>query len=102
MPLCTGVWICLVLVSGDNPNRHSVIISNQSFEPATLKIPVGDTVVWHNRDDRDHAIKGLNGEFQSGNIRPGRYFSKMMNQPGTFRYGCAYHPREKGVIVVEE
>jgi plastocyanin len=91
-------WAALAQPSG---RRHLVTIQNLQFLPATLQIRAGDSVMWTNRDDRDHLIQGENGAFQSGNLRTGESFTRRFDEPGTFAYGCAYHPRMRGRVVVE-
>ncbi len=96
-----GVIGLLMLAGADKPTRHAVTIDDLSFSPATVRIGVGDTVVWTNRDDKDHSVHASDGSFRSGNIRPGKSFSLTFARPGTHHYGCQYHPRERGTVVVE-
>lgn len=96
-----AVFGLLVLAGADKPARHAVAIDNGSFSPASVRIKVGDSVVWTNRDDHDHSVQSGDGSFHSGNIRPGKSFSLTFAKPGTYNYGCQYHPRERGTLVVE-
>ena len=82
--------------------RRSVAIKDMQFNPATLEINVGDTVVWTNNDDRDHTVVGPTGSFKSENLRAGASYSYQFTKAGTFGYGCSYHPRMKGTITVKE
>lgn len=91
----------LVLAGADKPTRHAVTIDAQGFGPSAVRIGVGDGVVWTNRDDKDHSVHSSDGSFRSGNIRPGKSFSLTFARPGTHNYGCQYHPRERGTVVVE-
>lgn len=91
----------LVLVGADKPSRHAVTIGGGAFSPASVKISAGDAVIWTNRDDHDHTVQAGDGSFQSGNIRPGKSVSMTFARAGTFAYGCKYHPRERGTVVVE-
>lgn len=83
------------------PTRHAVSMNNMQYDPASLKIKVGDTVVWTNKDDRDHTVVASNNSFKSDNIKPNGTFSFQFKSAGTFTYGCTYHPRMKGSIIVE-
>jgi plastocyanin len=79
---------------------HAISIKSMQFSPATVSINVGDTITWSNQDDRDHKIVAEDGSFQSGNLSAGATYTHTFPRPGECRYGCTYHPREKGVIVV--
>ncbi|HVT89376.1 MAG TPA: cupredoxin domain-containing protein [Tepidisphaeraceae bacterium] len=83
-------------------SRKSVSIAQMKFAPDTLDIKIGDTVVWTNSDDRDHTVVAQNGAFKSDNIRPGSTFIYQFSKAGTFTYGCSYHPRMTGKIMVSE
>jgi manganese oxidase len=96
-----AVFGLLALAGADKPARHAVTIDAQGFSPSTIRIDVGDSVVWANRDDKDHSVQAADGSFRSGNVRPGKSFSKTFTKPGTYPYGCQYHPRERGTVVVE-
>ncbi|MDB5303351.1 MAG: hypothetical protein JWM97_900 [Phycisphaerales bacterium] len=81
--------------------RKEVSIANLAYSPATLKIHVGDTVVWTNNDDRDHTVIATDGSFKSPNIKAGKTYEFTFSKAGKFTYGCSYHPRMKGTINVE-
>lgn len=91
----------LTAVAADKDNRTEVSISGLQFKPAHIKIHVGDTVAWINNDDRDHTVVSQDGLFKSKNIKAGKTFEFKFSKPGTYPYGCNYHPRMKGVVVVE-
>ena len=103
------VWVLLAIsyspaALGAKPKENKVEISDVKYKPAKLKIKKGEKVVWTNRDDRDHTVvshdkaKTLN----SGKIAAGETFEFTFDKPGTYEYGCEYHPRMKGVIEVTE
>ncbi len=81
---------------------HGISIRQMQFSPATLTISAGDTVTWTNRDDRDHQIAAADGSFKSPNLSTGATWSYPFARPGKVEYGCTYHPREKGTIIVGE
>jgi plastocyanin len=77
-------------------------MKEMKFDPATLEIKVGDTVVWTNSDDRDHTVNGPDGTFKSDNLKPGAAYTYKFTKAGRFAYSCSYHPRMKGTITVKE
>ena len=81
--------------------RVDVAIAGLQFTPATVTVHVGDTVVWTNNDDRDHSVVAADKSFKSANIKSGQKFEFTFTKPGAFVYGCSYHPRMKGTVVVK-
>lgn len=78
----------------------AVNIMNFSFQPTTLTIPVGTTVVWTNRDSTSHTVTSDTGVWDSGILMTGKTFSFTFAQAGTFAYHCNIHPNMHGTIVV--
>lgn len=90
-----------VVQSGETPapgSASSVEITNFAFNPATITVPRGTTVVWTNSDNTAHTVTGSG--FDSGTLDPGQTFSRTFNNAGTFEYGCSIHPTMRGEIVV--
>jgi plastocyanin len=81
---------------------HTITIKNGKGSPASLTVHVGDTIVWKNDDDKDHTVVADDKSFKSDNISSGDEFTFTFKKAGTFKYGCKYHPREKGTITVEK
>lgn len=80
-----------------------VEIKGMKFDPPTVKVKAGETVVWTNGDDRDHTVVADDGKtFKSGNIKRGETFEQKFPKAGKYPYSCSYHPRMKGVVVVTE
>ncbi|MFA5652082.1 MAG: plastocyanin/azurin family copper-binding protein [Candidatus Paceibacterota bacterium] len=81
---------------------YNVSIINFSFNPATLNINKGDTVVWTNNDSAPHTIKSDNLSNLSGpTMSKGQIYSFTFNDTGTFNYHCAIHPMMKANIIVK-
>lgn len=78
---------------------HPVAIEGMQFKPASVNVGRGDTVTWTNKDVVPHTATAA-GKFDSGNIAPGKSFSRKMELPGEFDYVCTYHPGMKGKVVV--
>ena len=95
---------------GPGPGNYSaantVVISNYSFNPQTLKVRVGTTVTWINMDTVAHSVESgtrevSTGLFESALLNHMQSLSYTFNTPGTFVYHCAPHPYMTGSIVVE-
>ena len=77
--------------------------SSTGYSPGTITVVIGvnNTVEWVNNDDVAHTVTGANSVFDSGNMNPGDTFSFTFTSPGTYAYGCSYHPWMKGTVIVE-
>ncbi len=81
-----------------------VTVRNFEFDPATVTINPGDTVVW-NVVQGGHNVVASDGSFSSGAVKTAPWtFSHKFNTEGTFRYFCAPHQGAGmvGTIVVGE
>ncbi len=77
-----------------------VAITNFSFEPAQLSVPVGTAIKWTNKDNVPHTVTSATGDWDSGQLSNGQSFSRTFTQAGTFAYQCTVHPTMKGTITV--
>jgi plastocyanin len=78
-----------------------VKIDNFSFGPSELKVPVGTTVTWTNRDDIPHTVVSTDGAFKSKVLDTDEKFSFTFAKPGAYPYFCSIHPKMTGKIVVQ-
>lgn len=78
----------------------AVMIDNFTFAPAELKIPVGTTVTWKNRDDIPHTVVSI-GKFRSKVLDTDDSFSFTFSTVGDYKYFCSLHPHMTGVVKVE-
>ncbi len=69
-----------------------VQIKNFAFNPVTVTISTGQTVIWTNMDTVPHTVTSTTGVFDSGPISPGQTVSYTFNNAGTFEYSCTIHP----------
>ena len=82
---------------------HQVAINNMAFNPASLAIKAGDTVVWTNQMTIRHTVTNdKTGEPpDSGPIEPQDTFSYAFSAPGSVAYHCEFHRRAmKGTVTV--
>jgi amicyanin len=83
------------------PEVNEVKIDNFSFGPAELKVPVGTTVTWTNRDDIPHTAVSTDKMFKSKVLDTDEKFSFTFSKPGTYEYFCSIHPKMTGKVVVQ-
>ncbi len=77
---------------------QEVSISDFAFDPPTLSVQQGTTVVWTNKDSVPHSIVGDN--FSSTALNPGESYSYTFTSGGSFAYKCSFHPQMKAYVIV--
>lgn len=82
-------------------NEAQVSISNFAFDPPTLTIPKGTTVIWSNKDSVAHNIVENNNLFSSPTLATGDQFRYTFDTAGTFNYKCTFHSNMNGQIIVQ-
>jgi len=81
--------------------RAEVKIEQFAYEPRSLRVAPGTTVVWTNRDDAPHTVTDENRQFESPPLDSDGGYEHRFDRPGTYRYFCALHPHMTGQITVE-
>lgn len=70
------------------------------FQPESLEVAAGDTVVWRNQDIVPHTSTALDGGWASGDLAPDSSWRAALHAPGTHAYRCDYHPTMTGSVRV--
>jgi amicyanin len=91
---------CVVGTAFAVPAETHAAIDKFKFEPDTITVPVGTTVVWENKDDIPHTVVSMDGTFRSAALDTEDTFSFTFNKAGTFEYFCSLHPYMKAKVVV--
>jgi plastocyanin len=81
----------------------TVNISNYTYLPTEMTVPVGTTVTWTNHDDDAHTITAAGDSklFDSGEIGKDETFQFTFTSAGTYNYLCTVHDNMSGVVVVK-
>ena len=80
----------------------TVKITGMRFEPATVTVARGDTVVWVNDDPVAHTVTSRDaGRFDSQSIGPGERWRHEFSTAGRFAYACAFHPTMQATLIVK-
>ncbi len=83
------------------PVIFNVSITDTGFEPKSLILNVGDSIIWTNNSTKHHTSVADQGPtWDSGDITLGASYKKTFNVPGGFLYHCGSHPAETGNITV--
>lgn len=106
--LATGLLLAAVAggvgaagVSPPKPRTHTVTIEGMRFEPATVTVARGDTIVWVNKDVVAHTATSAAAGFDSKIIPPGKSWRHRPAKKGRFDYVCSYHPTMVGVVQIK-
>ena len=87
-------------VKSESPRTVDVVIENFAFKEETIKIKVGDTVRWTNKDNVAHTATG--DDFDTGSIRQGESKETTFTKAGSYDYICTPHPNMVGKVIVSE
>jgi plastocyanin len=101
---CLGCIGMLSLAYPSAAEEHVVSIRSYRFEPSQIRIRVGDTVRWLNKEKRtSHSVlfSGSPG-LESERLFPGESWSRRFDAPGRIEYGCGPHPEMSGTIEITE
>ena len=84
---------------------HTVTIMEKHhkyfFQPASLTIKAGDTVVWKNASDAIHTVTSNTMAFHTkGFLMAGHTIKFTFTHVGTFKYHCNVHLYMHGTIIV--
>jgi len=80
--------------------EHTVVMDGVKFEPASLNVARGDTVVWINKDPFPHTVTAQ-GVFDSHEIAAAKSWKFTPRKPGVYEYVCTLHPGMKGTLTVK-
>ena len=98
------VIVCAIgLVAGDRakPQTHTVTMENMRFEPQSVTVARGDTVVWVNKDLVPHTATSKAAGFDSQVIQAGKSWRVTVRQRGDFAYLCTLHPTMTAILRVK-
>jgi plastocyanin len=76
---------------GGGPRHHHAEIRDLVYQPAALRVAVGDTVTWDNRDIVPHTVT-LEPGGSPDEVAPGAAITVVITEAGAQRYWCRYHP----------
>ena len=87
-------------LAAEKSATHTVVIEAVKYEPETLTVKRGDTIVWVNNDPFPHTVTAK-GAFDSHDIAAGKSWKYTPRKAGEYAYICTLHPNMKGTLKVE-
>jgi plastocyanin len=98
--LVTGACSSRSSTSTDSAAPPAVTIDTFMFSPKTLRVRVGEKVMWTNKDDILHTVTAPDGEFDLQLDGRGATASHAFETAGTRRYMCSRHPGMEAAVDV--
>ena len=91
------------LTAGERPKpkTYTVTMENMRFQPETLTVTRGDTIVWVNKDLVAHTATSPAGGFDSGVIQAEKSWRLTVQTKGDFAYVCTFHPTMTAMLRVK-
>ncbi len=93
-----SLFLVLVFCVAGASSAATVTVSmvDFSFNPSTVNINVGDTVMWVNNGTVQHTSTSgtsctADGKWNSGALNPGQTFQHVFSTAGTFPFFCSFH-----------
>ncbi len=98
----------------DDNNSATIVVSiapgpssltDVLFHPNPVRVNIGDTVEWVNRDSIPHTVTSSQNipadeQFDSGVLPPNSTFEHIFREAGEYPYSCILHPNHGGIVLV--
>jgi plastocyanin len=85
----------------DVVDTTEVEITEDGFNPETIRVMLGDTVTWTNTGEDNQTVTSDDDLFNSSIIGPGETYSYTFDVAGTFDYGSEEDLMASGTVIVE-
>lgn len=103
LAVAATVIVCVIgLAAGERakPTTHTVTMEAMRFQPESLTVARGDTVVWVNKDLVPHTATSKTGGFDSQVIQAEKSWRVTVRKKGDFPYVCTFHPTMTAILRV--
>lgn len=100
LSLCVLIGLSILTAVPAHAETFRVVVDKLEFSPAEIKVKVGDTVEWINKDILAHTAT-VRGDWDVV-IGPKKSASFVLKKSGDVEYYCRFHPNMKGRISVAE
>lgn len=82
-----------------NQNKHGNY-PDSFYVPNPIRVHVGQTITWTNRDNDLHDVTSVDGIFGSFPLTLGGQFKWTPTKVGTYYYFCTLHTEMHGEVIV--
>lgn len=94
-----AVPLAIAMACGGGPRHHQARIRDLVYQPAVLRVAVGDTITWYNHDIVPHTVTLEQGGTPD-EVAAGAAITLVITGPGPHQYHCRYHPTMIATIEV--
>jgi plastocyanin len=104
LAVAAAVIVCVIGLATDerpSPKTYTVTMENMRFQPETLTVTRGDTIVWVNKDLVPHTATSKAGGFDSEVIQAEKSWRFTVQKKGDFAYVCTFHPTMTAMLRVK-
>ena len=100
--LCAAGASALAFALPASAKTWTIAIADMRFQPASVTVARGDTIVWVNHDLVPHTVTSEASRFDSHTIAPGGNWRYRATAPGRYPYACTFHPAMHATLIVKE
>ena len=101
LAMASAALVTGTVKAADTPPVVKVDIYNYKFDPETVTVSVGTTIVWTNKDEIPHTVASSDKSFPgSPGLDTGDSYSYTFTKAGSYEYYCTLHPFMKGKVIV--
>jgi plastocyanin len=99
LPALSALALGLLAAPGPAAGQEPAIVQalDDVFGPELLEVPAGTTVTWVNDGRNPHTVTADDGSFASGEIPPGRTYTRTFDDATEVAYHCVYHGAPGGL-----
>ncbi len=98
--MATPVAIALRPANATGPVSHEVRITSFKFQPETLDVRAGDSIIFSNDDIAPHTATADDKSWDTGKLKQGESATVDVAENFAGDYFCRYHPKMKGKLAV--
>lgn len=100
LAVAVTVIVGVMGATADEPKTHTVTIEHFRFQPDSVTVAPGDTIVWVNKDLVPHTATSKTGGFDSKVIPAENSWRFTARKKGDFAYLCTVHPAMTAMLRV--
>jgi plastocyanin len=104
LAVAAAVIVCVIGVIADErpkPKTYTVTMENMRFQPETLTVARGDTVVWFNKGLVPHTATSKAGGFDSQGVEAEKSWRFTVRKKGDVASVCTFHPTMTAMLRVK-
>jgi len=90
--------VSAIALGASATRSKTVLVGDDTLKPASVSVPVGGSVTWHDAGKRQHRITSDTKAFAAFSLRPSKSHAVRFKRSGRYRYHI--DGKRKGLVVV--